>query len=173
MKKIIPIVFLVLACTLQAQNDERQYVVSLGDMAPDFEMQLCDGATVRLSSLRGKIVMLQFTASWCGVCRREMPQIEKQIWRAYNNNPDFVLLGIDREEPCDTIEMFRQITGVTYRIGLDPEAKIFELYAEKDAGITRNVVIDRDGRIVVLTRLFNPAEFESMVATIDKLLKNK
>ena len=63
-----------------ASAEDRQYLVKVGDMAPDFEMKLPDGSKVKLSSLRGKIVMLQFTASWCGVCRKEMPHIEKEIW---------------------------------------------------------------------------------------------
>lgn len=62
--------------TVQAQEvtpDEVGYIVKVGDEAPDFEMTLTDGQKVKLSSLRGKVVMLQFTASWCGVCRKEMP----------------------------------------------------------------------------------------------------
>ena len=59
--------------------DERGYIVEVGDIAPDFEMALPNGERVQLSSLRGKVVMLQFTASWCGVCRKEMPYIEKDI----------------------------------------------------------------------------------------------
>ena len=68
-------------------------------MAPDFEMSLTDGTKVKLSSLRGKVVMLQFTASWCGVCRKEMPFIESDIWQKHKDNKQFALYGIDRDEP--------------------------------------------------------------------------
>lgn len=61
-------------------------------------------------------------------------------------------------------------TGVTYPIGMDPNADIFGSYAEKSAGITRNVIIDREGKIVMLTRLYDEEEFNEMVDTIDKLL---
>lgn len=157
--------------TIQAQNvEDRQYLVKVGDMAPDFEMTLPDGQKVKLSSLRGKVVMLQFTASWCGVCRKEMPHIEQQIWQKHKNNPQFALYGIDREEPAEKIEMLRKATGVTYPIGMDSDASIFGLYAKKDAGITRNIIIDRDGKIVMLTRLFEEEEFNQMVKLIDSLL---
>lgn len=152
-------------------DDNRQFLVKEGDLAPDFEMQFPDGKTVTLSSLRGKVVMLQFTASWCGVCRKEMPHIESQIWQRHKNNSEFVLYGIDREEPAEKIEEMVQATGITYPVGMDPAGDIFALYAERNAGITRNVIIDRDGHIVMLTRLFEEEEFNRMVKLIDELLE--
>lgn len=147
------------------------YIVKVGDMAPDFTITLTDGKQVSLSSLRGKVVMLQFTASWCGVCRKEMPFIEKDIWLKNKSNPDFALIGIDRDEPLEKVLAFAKSTGVTYPLGLDPEADIFAKYALIDAGITRNVLIDREGRIVKLTRLYNEEEFASLVNQIDGMLK--
>lgn len=153
-------------------NSNYQFLVKVGDIAPDFEMQLPEGGSMSLSSLRGKVVMLQFTASWCGVCRKEMPFIESRIWQRHKDDPEFALYGIDREEPAEKIEELRKATGVSYPIGLDPDAGIFGLYAEKSAGITRNVIIDREGKIVMLTRLFEEEEFNSMVEIIDLLLLN-
>lgn len=155
----------------RVQPDERGFLVQVGDIAPDFTLTLLDGSEVSLSRLRGKVVMLQFTASWCGVCRKEMPFIEKDIWLKNKENPAFVLWGIDRDEPKETVAKFVESTGVTYPIGLDPNADIFGLYADKKAGITRNVVIDREGRIVLLTRLYNEEEFAGMVRKIEELLR--
>lgn len=173
--KTIFLTFIVtlISLNIYAQDDDRKYLVKVGDIAPDFEMKLTDGTTMKLSDLRGKIVMLQFTASWCGVCRKEMPFIESDIWQRHKDNADFALFGIDRDEPVETVISFAQKTGVTYPIGLDPKAAIFELYAEKDAGITRNVIIGKDGRIIMLTRLYDPEEFKEMVKVIDDLLIEK
>ena len=170
--KTVFLTFIVtlISLNIYAQDDDRKYHVKIGYIAPDFEMKLTDGTTMKLSDLRGKIVMLQFTASWCGVCRKEMPFIESDIWQRHKNNSDFALLGINRDEPVETVVSFAQKTGVTYPIGLDPKAAIFELYAEKDAGITRNVIIGKDGRIAMLTRLYDPEEFNEMVRVIDNLL---
>jgi len=156
----------------QPQADEVGYIVKVGDMAPDFTITLTDGKSVKLSSLRGKIVMLQFTASWCGVCRKEMPHIEKDIWLKHKNNDNFALIGIDRDEPLEKVIKFGKSTGITYPLGLDPGADIFAKYALRNAGITRNVLIDRDGRILMLTRLFNEDEFNSLVKKIDELIMN-
>lgn len=155
----------------EAVADSTGYIVKEGQAAPDFTVTLTDGKTVKLSDFRGKVVMLQFTASWCGVCRKEMPFIEKDIWQRHKSNPDFVLIGIDRDEPLDKVIAFGKATGITYPLGLDPGADIFAKYALRQAGITRNVLIDKEGRIVMLTRLYNPEEFASLVKKIDGLLE--
>lgn len=134
-------------------------------------MELPSGEKVKLSSLRGKVVMLQFTASWCGVCIKEMPHIESDIWQKHKNNPNFALYGVDRDEPAETVLKFAEKTGVTYPIGLDPKGGIFQLYAEERAGITRNIIIDKEGKIVMLTRLYKVEEFKEMVDLIDSLLQ--
>lgn len=160
----------VAVATAVNQPDSVGYIVKVGEMAPDFEMELIDGQKVNLSSLRGKVVMLQFTASWCGVCRKEMPFIEKDIWQKHKDNAQFALYGIDRDEPLETVKAFAEKTGVTYPLALDPGADIFAKYADRKAGITRNVLIDREGKIVMLTRLYNEEEFASLCKKIDELL---
>ena len=150
---------------------ENNYLVKVGDVAPDFTLNLTDGTAFKLSENRGKVVMLQFTASWCGVCRKEMPFIERDIWLPNKDNKDFVLVGIDREEPLEDVKKFAESTGVSYPLALDTNADVFASYAERKSGITRNILIDRDGRIVKLTRLFNETEFKELVQAIDSLLK--
>ncbi len=154
-----------------AEADSTGYIVRVGETVPDFTITLTNGKQVSLSSLRGKVVMLQFTASWCGVCRKEMPFIEKDIWLKHKDNADFALIGIDRDEPLDKVLAFAKSTGVTYPLGLDPGADIFAKYALRESGITRNVLIDKEGKIVKLTRLYNEEEFASLVQMIDEMLK--
>ena len=149
---------------------ENNYLVKVGDVAPDFTLSLTDGTEFTLSKNRGKVVMLQFTASWCGVCRKEMPFIERDIWLPNKDNKDFVLLGIDREEPLEDVKKFAESTGITDPMALDSKADVFASYAERKSGITRNILIDRDGRIVKLTRLYNEKEFGELVQAIDSLL---
>ncbi len=151
--------------------DAYDYIVFDGDPAPDFTTTIYEGGEVTLSDLRGKVVMLQFTASWCGVCRREMPFIEKDIWQRHKDNPDFVLMAIDLQETDDKIQLLKDVTGITYPIARDTEARIFDSYNLHGAGVTRNVLIDRDGNIVMRTRLYQEEEFAALVAKIDEMLK--
>ena len=161
----------VAADTISVQADSTGYIVRVGEMAPDFTITLTDGKQVSLSSLRGKVVMLQFTASWCGVCRKEMPFIEKDIWQKHKDNTSFALYGVDRDEPLEKVKAFAKQTKVTYPLGLDPGADIFAKYAVRNAGITRNVLIDKTGKIVMMTRLYNEEEFSTLCKKIDELLK--
>src|SRR5476651_2362905 len=140
------------------KNDDRGYIVKVGDLAPDdFELVLSDGRKTSLKKLRGKIVVLQFTASWCSVCREEMPHLESDVWKAYQNK-NVVLIGVDRDEPPAKVQKFHDDMQLTYSLALDPGADIFGRFANKKSGVTRNVVIDPSGKIVCLTRLYDKQE---------------
>ena len=149
--------------------DSRGYIVNIGDTAPNFTMEYTTGEKVTLTDLRGKIVVLQFTASWCSVCRKEMPHLEKDVWQQFKEK-GLVLVGIDRDEPIETVIQFQKDMGTTYPLALDPGAEIFGLFADKNSGVTRNVVIDQQGKIVFLTRLFEEKEYNQMIEAIKSLL---
>ena len=147
------------------------YIVKIGQQVPEFSLVTTDGKTVKMADLKGKIVMLQFTASWCSVCRKEMPHIEADIWKKYKDNPNFALYGIDLDEPKDVVEKFAKQIPVTYPLALDLKGGIFYQFAEKNAGVTRNVIVDKTGKIVYMTRLYKEEEFQEMKKVIAKLLK--
>jgi peroxiredoxin len=156
--------------TNTAADEDRGYLVKVGDQAPDdFELILQDGTKTSLKALRGKTVVLQFTASWCSVCRKEMPHLE-QMWQTYKDK-NVVLIGVDRDEPLETVKKFHKDMKITYPLALDPGANIFGRFAHKKSGVTRNVVIDATGKIVYLTRLYDEKEFADMVKVIDALAK--
>ena len=94
-----------------------EYIVKIGQQIPEIELVLTDGKKVTTSDLKGKVVMLQFTASWCSVCRKEMPHIENDIWLKHKNNKDFALFGIDMDEPLEKVKKFAEDMKITYQIG--------------------------------------------------------
>lgn len=153
--------------------DERGYIVKVGDMVPNIDINLLDGTSFNISELKGKVVMLQFTASWCGVCRKEMPFIERDIWNVYKDNPDFALYGVDLKESKEETEAFAAAIPVTYPLTLDLEGKSFYSFCGEGAGVTRNIILDREGKIIMLTRLFDEAEFAQMVEVIDNELNKE
>ncbi len=175
--KILAIVFLLLLTMVSLGQSSKEvpadygYIVKMGQQVPDFTAKTTDGKTIRIADLKGKIVMLQFTASWCSVCRKEMPHIEADIWKKYKTNPNFALYGIDLDEPQEKVVKFAKEIPVTYPLLLDPKGGIFYQFAEKGAGVTRNVIVDRTGKIVYMTRLYKEDEFEEMKKVIAELLK--
>ena len=167
------ILFLLFVSTLFSQvPDERGYIVEVGDIVPEFIMKFPDGSQITSSELKGKVTMLQFTASWCSVCREEMPHIEKEIWKLYKK-VGLRVIGIDRDESAEVIKKFTKEVKVTYPIALDPGADIFALFADRNSGVTRNIIINSDGRIAFLTRLFDPDEYNKMKNIIHDLLVNQ
>jgi peroxiredoxin len=171
MTVLIMPVFTAVARQEDDKKDDRGYIVKVGDMAPDFEISFEDGTKKHLSAFRGKVVMLQFTASWCGVCIKEMPHIESEIWQKYGKRNDFALFAMAYKEDRDKISTLVSKTKVTYPIAPDASGEIFHMYATKDAGVTRNIIIDRTGKIIFLTRLFNRQEFDAMKEIIHNELK--
>ena len=101
-----------------------------------------------------------------------MPFIEAEIWKP-GKIEGLVVIGIDRDEPEATVAKFREDMNITYPLALDPGADIFGLYALKEAGVTRNVIIDRQGKIIFLTRLFDRQEFDKMKEVIFSELASK
>lgn len=147
------------------------YLVKQGDNLPEIEFTLTDGKTIKTADLKGKVVMLQFTASWCSVCRKEMPHIESEIWQKHKNNKNFALYGIDMDEPVEKVKKFASDMKITYPLALDPAGKIFYTFAAQGAGVTRNIIIDKKGKVAYLTRLYKEDEFNEMKEVINLLLK--
>jgi len=156
----------------QQNADKRGYIVSVGDEVPDLLLEYTDGQKIQLSNLRGSVVVLQFTASWCSVCIQEMPHLEKDVWQRFKDD-GLKLIGIDKDEPIDVVRKFQKKVGTTYPIALDPGSKHFTKFAHKNSGVTRNIVIDRDGKIAFLTRLFDKVEFQQMIDVIERLMNDK
>lgn len=173
MQKVTSLLILVLlSFTINAQQatpDDRGYIVKVGEKVPDFVVEYTDGTTKKLSDFKGKVIMLQFTASWCSVCIKEMPHIEEKIWLPFKDK-GLVLLGVDRGEKKPRVKKFAKDMNISYPLIMDEKSQIFTQFAVKESGVTRNVIIDKEGKIVFLTRLFDQNEFEKMVDVIKKLL---
>ena len=168
---LILLILFFSSSTINAQEaDENGFLVQVGNIAPLFTAELTDGTVFDLENQRGKIVMLQFTASWCSVCRKEMPYIEDDIWQKLKED-NFILIGVDRDEALEVVLRYQQKMEITYPLALDPNAEIFGRYADLKAGVTRNVVIDENGKIIYLSRLFDLDDFYEMRDVIFKAVE--
>jgi peroxiredoxin len=112
-----------------------------GSLANDFALENLKGEQVRLSDLRGKVVVVNFWATWCIPCVEEMPSFQE----FQNQYPDLVMLGIDREEGVDQVSAFLEGKGINYQILLDYNAKVSGSY--KVFMLPTTFFIDQDGMI--------------------------
>ncbi len=134
--------------------------VLTGKAAPDFTLTLFDGRTIRLSDFRGKVVFLNFWASWCPPCRAEARLLE-QSWQRYKDQ-GVVFLGVDIQDREEDARRFIQEFGITYMNGRDPNNRIaidFGVY-----GIPETFFIDKDGRITY--KHIGALDWEVMVAKL-------
>tara|TARA_B100000927_G_scaffold177475_1_gene142943 strand:+ start:33 stop:548 length:516 start_codon:yes stop_codon:yes gene_type:complete len=163
---------LIFSSTLAfTQNDiNRGYSVKIGENAPEINLKLIDGREINNENLLGKVVVIQFTASWCSVCIKEMPHLEKEVWQRFKEE-DFILVGVDLKEELSVVEDFIKKTKVTYPFAIDKDGTFFESFTLPGAGVTRNIVIDKKGKISFLTRLFDEKEFQKMIEHINLLFK--
>lgn len=111
--------------------------------APDFTLTLLDGSSVRLADLRGKVVVINFWASWCGPCRDEAPVLEN-VWNAYKDK-DVVFLGVAYTDTEQGARQFLAEYNSTFPNGLDIGTKISELYNIQ--GVPETFIINRNGEV--------------------------
>ena len=144
-------------------------LVKEGDPAPDFSFVNEKGQTLKLSDLKGKVVWINFFATWCGPCRQELPHLQKEVYDKYKNNKDFVLLIFGREHDQTTVDEFKKTQHYTMPFYPDVKRKIFSLYAKQN--IPRNFIIGKDGKIAVSSIGYTEKEFGEMVKKVVEMLK--
>jgi peroxiredoxin len=115
-----------------------------GFLAPDFRLTTTDGDTVQLSDLRGTPVIVNFWATWCPPCRKEMPALEA-VWQRYGQG-GVVILGVDQGERADVVTRFaREEVGTTFPLLLDIDQSVGARYAVQ--ALPTTVFVDGSGRI--------------------------
>ena len=147
---------------------EQATIVKAGMVAPDFELTMFDGSTVKLSDLKGKVVLLNFWATWCPPCRAELARVEKDIIEHFKGQ-DFIFLPVSRGEKREVVEAFREKMGYTFPMGLDGDNSIYKKYAQ--TYIPRNFLIDKDGNVVKASVGYDEAEFAELIKLIEEQLK--
>lgn len=172
---IIAVIFLLPSCGNRsakggASQSDSTTLVKVGDPAPDFSVALFDGSHLTLSELRGKVVLLNFWATWCPPCRQELTRVQKDLIDRFAGR-DFLFLPVSRGEKRSDVAVFREKTGYTFPMGLDSTRTIYDRYATNF--IPRNYLIDRDGRIITATIGYSPEEFDELIAAIERALAGK
>ncbi len=135
--------------------------------APDFTLTTYDGDVVKLSDLRGKVVILNFWASWCGPCREEAPALQK-TWERYQEQ-GVTVLGVAYTDTDSKARAFMDEYDITYPNGADTGTRISDWYNIQ--GVPETFIIDQDGNIA---RFYISQVDEDILSTeIERLLRGE
>ena len=143
------------------------YAESIKGPAPDFTLKSRNGENIKLSELRGEVVMLNFWASWCAPCRKEMPLLEV-IYKKYSDL-GFTLLAVNVEEDSSKANNLLRDIPVTFPVLYDNTNKVTKLY--KVVAMPSTVIIDRDGNLRYLHRGYLPGYEEEYKKQVSELIR--
>lgn len=138
--------------------------LEIGNRAPDFTVITDTGDTVSLSDLRGKVVALNFWGTWCGPCRREMPEFQ-DVYEA-RAEEGFIILGMAVRDNLENVQDFREEFGLTFLLAVDEGNEVNDLYAIQRQPST--YIIDQDG--IIRERHFNIITTEQLNDALDATL---
>lgn len=169
MKKIIlPILITLSSLVAFSQTDSTYSVTKIGDPAPAFNFELEKGKKVNIADYKGKLVLINLFATWCPPCRKELPEMQKQIWDKHGKNEKFALFVFGREENWDVLVPFKEKFKYTFPILPDVDRAVFSKFATQS--IPRNILIDETGKIIYQSIGYEPGEFKKLVELIDAKL---
>lgn len=133
---------------LERRTMEAESLVHVGDTAPLFTLHEPTGRQFSLEALRGKVVLLNFFATWCAPCVEELPHLQ-EIWDNNRENSDFAMIVVGREETDESVATFQSNHKFTIPMASDPEQAAYSLYAKRL--LPRTYLISRQGEMCFLS----------------------
>ena len=141
--------------------------LATGEAAPSFQLESLDGKAVNLADYKGQVVLLNFWASWCGPCRKEMPILD-QLHKQYHGK-GFTLVGVNVEPNSSDALGWLKSTPVSFPILFDRSSVASKLYQVE--GMPNTVIIDRQGRVRYIHRGYKPGEENEYLDQIRSLIR--
>lgn len=159
---VIALLVLLFLGLLKAQRGS----ATVGETAPDFVLTTFEGEQIKLSELRGKVVVVNFWASWCKPCEEEAADLEN-AWRYYQDRGDVVFLGVAWTDTETASKAYLEKFDITYPNGPDLGTRISQKY--RITGVPETYIVDLDGKISHV-KISPFQSLQEIQAAIDPLL---
>ena len=140
-----------------------------GEMAPDFTLRDIDGKEVQLQSFKGKVVMVNFWATWCGPCKLEMPHLDKMDREFEDKGFEVISISTDDARAASKVKPLIKRGGYGFTVLLDKDTAVVAQYNPAKT-LPYNALIDRDGKIHKVYQGYNPGDEVEMRKDVEELL---
>lgn len=131
-----------------AQNDKGD-IVKTGDKMPAFTLTSTVNGTVNSADLKGKVVLINIFATWCGPCQSELAEVQKTLWPKYKDNKDFRMIVIGREHTDEELTAYNKRKEFTFPLYPDPKREVTNKFASQY--IPRSYLINKEGKVISAT----------------------
>ena len=171
MRKVTLFCAATLFSLLSFAQDNNADIVKVGDSMPAFTLHSTVNGTVNSEDLKGKVVLINIFATWCGPCQSELAEVQKTLWPKYKDNKDFCMLVIGREHTDDQLTKYNKRKGFTFPLYPDPKREVTGKFASQY--IPRSYLIDKEGKVISATVGYKKEEMDKLMAeagTIQDLL---
>lgn len=162
-----PITYLVVCCMLVLAPLSPALAGGVEGPAPDFTLKSAGGNNLRLSDLRGNVVLINFWASWCGPCRQEMPLLD-EIYTQYKPL-GFTILGVNVEEDSAAARTMLEKIPVSFPVLFDNNSKVSKLY--NVVAMPSTVIVDRDGNMRYMHLGYQPGYEQTYLDQVRELVR--
>lgn len=169
MKKVILFCVIALSSMLSFAQDNNADIVKVGDNMPAFTLSSTVNGTVRSEDLKGKVVLINIFATWCGPCQSELAEVQKTLWPKFKDNKDFQMLVIGREHTDEQLTEYNKRKNFTFPLYPDPKREVTGKFATKM--IPRSYLVDKNGKVISATTGFGDGYMDKLIEEIEKTLK--
>jgi|SRR5579872_501857 len=157
MKQIVLLLAVLVTMAATGADESQSTLTKVGDVSPVISVRTVDDQTV---DFQGKVVVLNFFATWCGPCMQEMPHLEKDLWQPLKGK-GLVLVSAGREHSAAEVKAFQAKKGYSFLFAADPRREVYGKFATQF--IPRCVLIGKDGRIKFQSVGYTEEDFAALV----------
>ena len=149
----------------QSPNDD---LVKVGDKMPAFSIVSDNGEVISSDKFQGKVILINFFATWCPPCQKELASVQQTLWPKYKDNNKFEMLVIGREHSDKELATYNEKKGFTFPLYPDKNRAIFGAFAKNL--IPRTYLIGKDGKVLYAGKGYTDKEFTELMEKIEKTL---